>query len=82
MFVRVTDTLDLTKSEFNEATMNDNIILNETYMMEQSKPVIPIVLKRRFKLPWKVPFGLSPKASIEEKYENIRKGFEHLFLVS
>lgn len=39
------------------------------------KPVFPIILKKRFQLPWKNPKQLSIPTSNEKKYVDIRKGF-------
>ena len=40
-----------------------------------SEPVVPIVLKKRFRLPWENPSQIKDELTHEKKYEDIRKGF-------
>ncbi|CAF3538017.1 unnamed protein product [Rotaria sp. Silwood1] len=69
----VNEMVDVTRIEFNNERSTE-VSLDRLHI-EEPKPPIPTILKKRFQLPWKNRNTLVSVESHEQKYANIRKGF-------
>ncbi|CAF2577644.1 unnamed protein product [Rotaria sp. Silwood2] len=71
--VAVNEMVDISKPEFNNEHSTE-VSLDQLHI-EEPKPPIPTILKKRFQLPWKNRNLLVSVESHEQKYAKIRKGF-------
>lgn len=70
------EVLDLTKVDRLPRKSREEIILDAMHI-EEPTPVIPIILKKRFQLPWKSPIKIETNSGTpnEKRYEDTKKAF-------